>query len=37
MVSTIMDVAYRGKDGDGMIFVSTVDEAYHIGTRKKII
>ena len=36
IVSTIMEVAYRGNMGDGMIFVSTIDEAYKIGTKSKI-
>jgi len=36
IVSKIMEVAYRGNDGDGMIFVSTIDEAYQIGTKSKI-
>lgn len=36
IVSAIMDTAYRGSDGDGMIFVSTIDEAYKIGTKKKV-
>jgi len=36
IVSTIMKVAYRGNNGDGVIFVSTIDEAYQIGTKSKI-
>lgn len=36
IVSTIMEVAYRGNNGDGMVFVSTIDEAYQIGTKSKI-
>jgi len=36
VVSAIMDASHRGLDGDGMIFVSTVDEVYKIGTKKKI-
>jgi len=36
IVSTIMEVSYRGNNGDGMIFVSTIDEAYQIGTKSKI-
>jgi len=36
IVSIIMNTAYRGNNGDGMIFVSTIDEAYHIGTKSKI-
>ncbi|MGY5144331.1 MAG: P-II family nitrogen regulator [Candidatus Nitrosopumilus sp. bin_32a] len=36
VVSAIMDVANRGNDGDGMIFVSTIDAAYKIGTKEKI-
>ena len=36
IVSSIIDVAYRGNDGDGMIFVSTIDEAYKISTKEKI-
>ncbi|MCJ8306172.1 MAG: P-II family nitrogen regulator [Nitrosopumilus sp.] len=36
IVSTIMDVAYRGDNGDGMIFVSTIDEAYKISAKSKI-
>jgi nitrogen regulatory protein P-II 1 len=35
-VSAIMDSAYRGNDGDGMIFVSAIEEAYKIGTKEKI-
>ena len=36
IVSAIMDSAYRGNDGDGMIFVSTIEEAYKIGTKEKL-
>ena len=36
IVSAIMDSAYRGNDGDGMIFVSALAEAYKIGTKEKI-
>ncbi|PBO84546.1 MAG: transcriptional regulator [Thaumarchaeota archaeon] len=36
IVSIIMNTSYRGNNGDGMIFVSTIDEAYHIGTKSKI-
>ncbi len=36
IVSAIMDSAYRGNDGDGMIFVSTIEEAYKIGIKEKI-
>jgi len=36
IVSSILKTAYRGNEGDGMIFVSTIDEAYHIGTGNKI-
>lgn len=36
-VSAIMDSAYRGNDGDGMIFVSAVEEAYKIGIKKKYL
>lgn len=36
VISAIIDVAYRGKEGDGMIFVSTIDEAYKISTKEKI-
>ena len=36
IVSAIMDSAYRGNDGDGMIFVSAIEEAYKIGTKEKM-
>jgi len=36
VVSTIIDIAHSGSKGDGMIFVSTVDEAYKIGTKEKV-
>ena len=36
VVSAIMDASSRGSDGDGMIFVSTIDEAYKISTKEKI-
>ena len=36
IISAIMDVAYTGSAGDGMIFVSTVEEAYKIGTKEKV-
>ncbi len=36
VVSAIIDVAHSGSKGDGMIFVSTVDEAYKIGTKEKV-
>ena len=36
IVSAIMDSAYRGNDGDGMIFVSAIEEAYKIGTKEKL-
>ena len=36
IVSAIMNTAYRGNEGDGMIFVSTIDEAYKISTKEKI-
>jgi nitrogen regulatory protein PII len=36
VVSAIIDTAYRGKKGDGVIFVSTIDEAYQISTKSKI-
>jgi len=36
VVSAIMDVSYRGYDKDGMIFVSTIDEAYKIATKEKL-
>jgi nitrogen regulatory protein P-II 1 len=36
VVSAIIDAAYSGKEGDGVIFVSTIDEAYQISTKSKI-
>jgi len=36
VVSSIIDVAHTGSKGDGMIFVSTVEEAYKIGTKEKV-
>ncbi|MFQ5476477.1 MAG: P-II family nitrogen regulator [Nitrosopumilus sp.] len=36
VVSAIMDTAYTSHKGDGMIFVSTIDEAYKIGTKEKV-
>ena len=36
VVSAIIDQAYTGHKGDGMIFVSTIDEAYKIGTKEKV-
>ena len=36
VVSAIIDKAHTGSKGDGMIFVSTVDEAYKIGTKEKV-
>ena len=36
VVSAIMDAASRGSQGDGMIFVSAVEEVYKIGTKEKI-
>jgi len=36
VVSAIIDASYRGKDGEGMVFVSTIDEAYKISTKEKI-
>ena len=36
VISAIMDAAHSGYDGDGMIFVSTIDEAYKIRTKEKI-
>jgi len=36
VVSVIMDIAHTGSKGDGMIFVSTVDEAHKIGTKEKV-
>lgn len=36
VVSAIIDIAYTGSKGDGMIFVSTIDEAYKIGTKEKV-
>ena len=36
VVSAIIDAAYTGKKSDGMIFVSTIDAAYKIGTKEKV-
>lgn len=36
VVSAIIDTAYTGHTGDGMIFVSPIDEAYKIGTKEKV-
>jgi len=36
IVSSILKTDYRGNEGDGMVFVSTIDDAYHIGTGNKI-
>ena len=36
VISAIMDTTHTGSKGDGMIFVSTVDEAYKIGTKEKV-
>lgn len=35
VVSLIMDAAHTGSSGDGVIFVTTIDEAYKIGTKEK--
>ena len=37
VVSAIVSASHRGYKGDGMIFVSTIDEAYKIGTKEKIV
>ena len=36
IVNAIMKAAYTGSSGDGVIFVSSVDEVYKIGTQQKI-
>ena len=36
VVSAIIDETHTGSKGDGMIFVSTVEEAYKIGTKEKV-
>ena len=36
VISAIIDVTHTGSKGDGMIFVSTIDEAYKIGTKEKV-
>ncbi len=36
VISAILDVAHTGSKGDGMIFVSTVEEAYKIGPKEKV-
>ena len=37
VVSAIMKGTHTGSAGDGMIFVSAVEEAYKIGTKEKIL
>ena len=34
-INTILDSAYTGRPGDGLIFVSEVEEVYKIRTRKR--
>ena len=36
VISAIIDTAHTGAKGDGMIFVSTIDEAHKIGTKEKV-
>ena len=36
VISAIMDVTHTGSSGDGVIFVSAVEEVYKIGTREKV-
>ena len=36
VVSAIMDATHTGSSGDGIIFVSAVEEVYKIGTKEKI-
>jgi len=36
VVSAIIKETHTGSKGDGMIFVSTIEEAYKIGTKEKI-
>ena len=36
VVSAIIDVTHTGSKGDGMIFVSSIEEAYKIGTKEKV-
>lgn len=36
VISAIMNVSSSGYDKDGMIFVSTIDEAYKIATKEKL-
>ncbi|MDX1441141.1 MAG: P-II family nitrogen regulator [Nitrosopumilaceae archaeon] len=36
IINSIMKAAYSGSSGDGIIFVSTIDAAYKIGTKEKI-
>ncbi len=36
VISAILDIAHSGSKGDGMIFVSTIEEAYKIGTKEKV-
>ena len=37
VISAIMNVVHTGSSGDGVIFVSRVDEMYKIGTKEKIL
>lgn len=36
IVSTIMDAAHSGTKGDGMVFVTNVENAYDITTKSKV-
>ena len=36
IVSTIMNTAHTGSKGDGMVFVTNVEDAYDITTKSKI-
>jgi nitrogen regulatory protein P-II 1 len=36
VISAIIRVTHTGSKGDGMIFVSTIEEAYKIGTKEKV-
>ena len=36
VISEIMRVAHTGSSGDGIIFVSSVEQAYKIGTKEKL-
>ncbi len=36
VVSAIMDATHTGSSGDGVIFVSAVEEVYKIGTKEKV-